>query len=73
MSDTSKNPWYKNLLSQVNTMAEQFGLDDIQTNNFRETVLAFAKTQYMAGNKSGIAWVYKQLREKNGNAQVASA
>lgn len=73
MSDTQKNPWYKNLLSQINTMAEQFSLDDIQTNNFREVVLAFAKAQYMAGNKSGIAWVHKQLREKNGGAQAASS
>ena len=73
MSDTQKNPWYKNLLSQINTMAEQFGLDDVQTGSFRETVLTFAKTQYMVGNKSGIAWAFKKAAEKQGNAQATNS
>lgn len=73
MSETQTTTWYKKLLSQLNTLAEQFELDDLQMDQFKDFSMNLAKEQFRAGNKSGIAWVYKQLREKNGNAQAASS
>ena len=56
--------WYANLVSEVNTVAEQFGLDDPSTNTLRDFVARIAKDQYKGGNKSGIRWAYKQIEEK---------
>jgi len=67
MSNQPTTSWYKKLLSQLNSLGEEFGLDDLQNERFRDFTVALAKDQFRAGNKSGIAWIYKQLREKGVN------
>jgi len=67
MSNQPTTSWYKKLLSQLNSLGEEFGLDDLQNERFRDFTVALAKDQFRAGNKSGIAWTYKQLREKGVN------
>lgn len=65
MSETKKTFWINALTDRVNTMAEEFGLDDSQTNRFRDFTIEMAKEQYKVGNKSGIAWLHKQMQEKS--------
>ena len=55
--------WQTNLLSATNSMAEQLGLDDLATTMLREFVLAQAKEQYKAGNRSGIRWARSQTEK----------
>lgn len=73
MSDKQTTSWYKKLLSQLNSLAEQFGLDDLQLDQFRDFSVTLAKDQFRAGNKSGIAWAYRQIRENGPGAQSAGA
>jgi len=70
MSDKQTTTWYKKLLNQLNVLAEQFELDDLQLDQFRDFSVNLAKEQFRAGNKSGIAWAYKQIRENNQHSQT---
>ena len=73
MSDTQTTKWYSGLLSQLNTVAEELDLDPLQTEKFKEFTFSIAKSQYKTGNKSGIAWLHRQLRGKNTGAEAAAA
>jgi hypothetical protein len=75
MNDTqteSKN-WRNELQSKITSMAEQFDLDPLQAQQFREGVLGICKEEYKAGNKSGIKWAFKKAAEKQGGVQVSPA
>ena len=72
MSEAQTTKWYSNLLSQLNSIAEEFELDPIQSERFRSFTFEVAKDQFKAGNKSGIAWLHRQLRDK-GSAVPAAA
>jgi hypothetical protein len=67
MSEPQKNNWYKTLLSRLNNMSEEFGLDDMQTVKFRDFAVALAKEQFKTGNKCGAAWAFQQARERGAN------
>ncbi len=58
------NSWYKSLLQNINNLAEELGLDDFAGGKLRDFVLDTAKAEFKAGNKSGIAWAFKQSRAK---------
>lgn len=73
MSDTQTAKWYTNLLSQLNSIAEEFELDPIQAERFRSFTFEVARSQYKAGNKGGIAWLHKQIKGKNGGATSSAA
>lgn len=64
MSEQQTNNWYKTLLDQINSLSEEFGLDDVQTNRFRDFSVTLAKAQYKLGNKYGAAWAFKRAREE---------
>lgn len=68
MSDTNKKSWFNELQTQITTLTEQFDLDPIQSEQFRESVLGMCKAEFMKGNKSGIAWAFKKAAEKNAQA-----
>lgn len=63
MSDTQKNNWFQLLLDKITTLSEEFGLDDIQANRFRDFSVTLAKEQYRLGNKYGASWAFKKARE----------
>ncbi len=63
MSSDNKTKWYQGLTDKVNTLAEEFGLDDGQSIRFRDFTFHLAREHYQTGNKSGIAWAFKQARE----------
>ena len=56
MSEEKKPLWLTTLTSKVNTLAEEFGLDDAGLERFRDFVVSVAKAQYVAGNSAGIHW-----------------
>ena len=72
MSDTQTQPWYNQLKGKLTELAEQFDLDPIQSEQFRETMFALCRQEYMAGNKSGITWAFKKAAEKQGGSQAAA-
>lgn len=62
--ETKTTNWYRELVSRVNSLSETFGLDDLQTSDLRTFVVNVARDQYKIGNKLGISWAFKQVREK---------
>ncbi len=56
-------PIYKQIISEINTIAETFGLDDSSTNLLRDFVVETAHQQYQVGNKAGIAWVHGGMKK----------
>ncbi|TAL51054.1 hypothetical protein EPN81_01035 [Patescibacteria group bacterium] len=58
------NNWFQTLLDKINQLAEQFELNDSQTNTFRDFVVTTARTQYQVGSKSGAGWAFKKAREE---------
>ncbi len=73
MSDTQTQPWFNQLKQKLTDLAEQFDLDPIQSEQFRETMFGLCKQEYMLGNKSGIAWAFKKAAEKQGGSQAVAA
>ncbi len=63
MEDTNGN-WYKNLITECNSMSERFGLDDMATKEMRDFIVFTAKEQYKHGNKSGIRWAYGKMKNE---------
>lgn len=51
-----KAKWYVELVSAINTLAEELGIDDLGTRRMRDFVVSTAKAQYTAGNRAGIYW-----------------
>lgn len=63
MPNTQKNNWFQILLDKVNQLAEQFGLDEVQTHAFRDFVVTTAREQFKRGSKSGAGWAFQKARE----------
>ena len=59
-----QNNWFKKLQDTINEFAGQFGLDDSQTNRFRDFILGIARDQFKAGNRSGAGWAFDEARKK---------
>lgn len=73
MSDTQKINWSQTLSDKVCSFAEELGLDDIQTNRFKDFAFTVAKEQYKIGNKYGASWAFKKAREETGQAHTIAA
>ena len=65
-----QNNWYRKLCDKVNEFAESFGLDDPQTNKFRDFIMSIARDQFKAGNRSGAGWAFEQARKKVAEGQA---
>ncbi|MDG1949380.1 MAG: hypothetical protein P8J32_00985 [bacterium] len=62
MQNDQKN-WYQQLSDRINSLAEQFSLDEIQHDTFRTFVVKLAKDQYKVGSKAGAGWAFKKAKE----------
>lgn len=72
MSFVIKNPqakWYVDLMEKFNTLMKKFSAPEDLADEFRVLLLETARSQYMAGNNSGIRWA----REQAATAATASA
>ncbi len=56
MSEQTTSKWQTTIINTSNTLAEEFGLDDLAAQKLRDTVMTVAREQYKAGNRSGIKW-----------------
>ena len=65
--------WYGRLVSAINGFGEELGLDDQSTSRLREFVMATAKDQFKAGNKSGIRWARMNPPRSAASTTVAAA
>lgn len=63
MSNTQRSHWLQALQDRVNMFAEQFELDEVETGAFRDFIVTTARDQFKVGNKNGIGWTLKQIRE----------
>jgi len=63
MPDTQKN-WFQNLSDHIHQLAEQFDLDEMQTQTFRDFVVSIAREQYKTGSRSGAGWAFKKAKEQ---------
>ena len=68
MTEQPKTKWYENLISSINNLAEEFGLDDPQAQRFRDFMIGIARDQYKSGNRSGIRWAHEQIRTQQAAA-----
>ncbi len=71
MTNTQTNNWRKALHDQIIALSEEFGLDDMQTNRFRDFSVMLAQEQYRIGNKYGASWAFKRAREEAGQTLAA--
>ncbi len=69
MPDTQKN-WFQNLSDHIHQLAEQFDLDELQTQTFRDFVVSIAREQYKIGSRSGAGWAFKQAKEQVNNSRM---
>jgi hypothetical protein len=62
---TSKNQnseWYEEITEKSYSLAEKFGLDDVQTQELVKFINRMSKDQFMRGNKAGIRWASSQIK-----------
>ena len=64
-TEEKKVNWFDNLISRLNTLGEELGLDDSGTKKMRDFVVDNAREQYKAGNRSGIHWAFGQAAKRN--------
>lgn len=56
-----KATWYLSLMEKFELLTKQFSIPEDTASAFKLLLLETAREQYMAGNKSGIHWMKKQL------------
>ena len=59
----TKNPkaeWYIDLMERYETLVKELGLSKHEAGEIKNFLLATAREQYMAGNRSGIAWMHQR-------------
>ncbi|PJA45612.1 hypothetical protein CO174_02345 [Candidatus Uhrbacteria bacterium CG_4_9_14_3_um_filter_50_9] len=66
MNEEKKNNWFQALQDKINSLSEQFGLDEVQTHAFRDFVVTTAREQFKIGSRSGAGWAFKKAREEDG-------
>lgn len=60
----TKAKWYVELMERFSNLMARVGMRDDAIQEVREFMLSVAKEQYMAGNRSGIAWMRKKEEGK---------
>ena len=51
--------WYVDLMEKFKHLMETLGIPEEVASDVKEFLLTVARDQYMAGNRSGIAWARK--------------
>ena len=55
-----KAKWYVELMERFSSLMARIGMPDSAISEIRDFMLSVAREQYMAGNRSGIAWMRKK-------------
>lgn len=72
MENNNKQSWYDKLSDSFDALMRKFDMPEDMQIELREFMFSVAKDQFRSGNKSGISWVYRKMREEQGSS-VASA
>ncbi len=72
MENTKQN-WYDKISDSFDAMMRKFDMPEDMQFEIREFMFSVAKEQFKSGNKSGISWVYRKLREEQGAPAAAAA
>ncbi len=64
-SDKKQN-WLEKLTDRFNALMAKYDMPEDIHHEIESFVLSVAKDQYIAGNKSGISWLRKQVGAKPG-------
>ena len=72
--ENTKQTWYDKLMDVFDNLMRKFDMPEDMEIELREFMLSVAREQYKAGNRSGISWLRKKMREEGGEvAQLATA
>lgn len=69
----NKQNWYDKISDSFELLMRKFDMPEDMQIEIREFVFGVAREQYRVGNKSGISWVYRKMREgQSAEAQAAA-
>lgn len=71
-NSTPKAKWYTELLHRFNELVQRTGLPEDVASEVKILLFEIAKEQYLAGNRSGIAWLRKQQAMKSEQSYSAT-
>lgn len=57
---STKGKWYTELMQRFQGLTGRLGLSEHEADQVKEFILSIAREQFMAGNRSGIAWMHKK-------------
>lgn len=70
--ENAKQSWYSKLSDSFDSLMRKFDMPEDIEIELRDFVFTVAKEQFRVGNKSGISWVYRKMREEQ-NTQAVPA
>ncbi len=66
-----KQSWYEKISDNFEALMRKFDMPEDMQVELRNFVFSVARDQFRVGNKSGISWVYRKMREEQGAPSVA--
>lgn len=69
----NKQTWYDKMSDSFEALMRKFDMPEDMQIELREFMFSVAREQYRVGNKSGISWVYRKMREGQGAEAQAAA
>lgn len=73
MENNQKQSWYDKLSDSFDALMRKFDMPEDMAIEIREFMFNVAREQYRVGNKSGISWLHRKMREGSGEQQAISA
>ena len=69
--ETQKQTWYDKISDGFDTLMRKFDMPEDMQIEIRNFVFGVAREQYKVGNRSGIMWLRKKIREEANGTAVA--
>lgn len=69
----NKQTWYDKISDSFELLMRKFDMPEDMQIEIREFVFGVAREQFRVGNKSGISWVYRKMREEQGATAPTAA
>ncbi len=68
--ENGKQSWYSKISDSFDALMRKFDMPEDMEIELRDFVFTVAKEQFRVGNKSGISWVYRKMRDGQGAQSV---
>lgn len=69
----NKQHWYDKISDSFELLMRKFDMPEDMQIEIREFVFGVAREQFRVGNKSGISWAYRKVRDEQGASAPAAA